>query len=186
MKNWRYLLLSAVLLLTPVASVAKPVLSAGELSLGAEFHTFNAWAGAHTGLQFQTVPFVSPSIGFNLRYAMSQRAAILGEVGFFHRIQDGEDPDTFYSLGVGVQFDYISTRQASALLRAGFQFHPRPDERFDQDFGVRFYVGPGFEARVSDALSLQIYSPLIDLGIGGFSTTLDFNLIPNLALFIYF
>lgn len=51
---------------------------------------------------------------------------------------------------------------------------------------MRFYMGPGVEARVSEALSLQIYSPLIDLGIGGWSTTLDFNLMPSLAMFVYF
>jgi len=186
MKHWRKLLLSAALVLTPVVSFAKPVLSAGELSIGAEFHPFNGLNSFKTGLDFDRIPHVSPSIGFNLRYAMSQRAAIFGDVAFFHRIQEGDDPATFYAIGAGVQLDYISTRQTSALLRAGFQFHPRLDDDFDQDFGVRFYVGPGFEARVSDALSLQIYSPLLDLGIGGFSTTFDFNLIPSLALFIYF
>lgn len=186
MKKWRYLVLTAAILLTPVASVAKPVLSAGEFSVGAEFFPFNGLNTFRTGLDVDRVPQVSPSVGFNFRYAFSQQFAAYGDLAFFHRVQEGPDFDTFYAIGAGVQFDFVSTRHASALFRGGLQFHPRIDDDLDQDFGVRFYMGPGVEARVSEALSLQIYSPLIDLGIGGWSTTLDFNLMPSLAMFVYF
>lgn len=185
MKLWRILTLTGTLLLTPVLAGAKPVLSAGELSVGAEFHPFNGLSTLRTDLDVAGIRETSPMIGFNLRYAVSQQLAAYGNFAFFHRIQDGPDPATFYAIGGGIELDFISTRSTAGLLKAGLQFLPRRDGN-EQDFGVRFFVGPGVEARVADALSLQIYSPLFDLGIGGQSTTFDFNLIPNLALFVYF
>lgn len=186
MKFWRTLSITAALLLTPAASFAKPVLSAGELSVGAEFFPFNGLTTIHTNLEGANVPHFSPQIGFNLRYAFSQQLAAYGNFAFFHRVQEGPDPATLYAVGAGLELDFISTRSTAALFKGGIQFHPRLDEMRDQDFGVRFFVGPGVEARVADGLSLQIYSPLLDLQVGGRSTDLDFNLLPNLALFVYF
>lgn len=186
MKYWRILLLTAALLLTPVASFAKPVLSAGELSVGAEFFPFNGLASREIDLDASRAPFFSPHMGFNVRYAFSQQFAAYGNIGLFHRIQDGPDFGTLYAIGAGLQFDFISTRMTSALFKGGIQFLPRLDDTLDQDFGVRFFAGPGVEARVSDALSLQLYSPLFDLQVGGWSTTFDFNLLPSLAVFVYF
>lgn len=185
MKIWRTLLLSAAFLLTPVASFAKPVLSAGEFSVGAEFFPFNGLATVRTGLHVDGIRQVAPQMGFNLRYAFNQQFAVLGNLGFFHRIQDGPDPNTYYSVGAGMEFNFVSTQSTAALFKGGLQFIPRPDGA-DQDLGIRIFMGPGVEARVSDALSLQIYSPLIDLQVGGHSTDFDFNLLPNLALFVYF
>lgn len=185
MKICRTLALAAALLLTPAVSFAKPVLSAGELSVGAEFFPFNGLSTLRTGLDIGRVSTVPPHMGFNVRYAFSQMVAAYGNVGLFHRIQEGEDPSTFYSFGGGAEFNFISTNTTAALFKGGLQFLPRRDGS-KQTLGVRFFAGPGVEARVSEALSFQIYSPLIDLQVGGQSTDFDFNLLPNLAMFVYF
>lgn len=186
MKLWRILLLTAALLLTPTIAAAKPVLSAGEISVGAEFFPLNGLTSIRTGLAPAQVSQTSPQIGFNVRYALNQQLAAYGNVAFYHRIQKGPEPATFYAVGAGMELDFLSTRSTAALFKGGIQFLPRLDEGREQEFGVRFFAGPGVEARVADALSIQIYSPLLDLGVGGMSTTLDFNLLPSMALFVYF
>lgn len=189
MKSWRTSTLVAFvasLLLSPALAFAKPVLSPGELSVGAEFFPFNGMDGRVTGLAVDGTPHISPSIGFNVRYALDQSLAIYGDLAFFHRFREGTDPATFYAVGAGAQFNAISSRMASMLFRGGVQFLPRLNDSMNQVFGARFYVGPGVEARVADALSLQIYSPLLDLQVGGDSTDFDINLMPSLALFVYF
>lgn len=186
MKTWRTLSLVASLLLTPALASAKPVLTPGELSVGAEFFPFNGMDARVTGLAVDGTPHVSPSIGFNLRYALDQNLAVYGTLAFFHRFREGSDPATFYALGAGAQLNAISSRLASVLFRGGVQFLPRLNDSFNQVFGARFYAGPGVEARVSESLSLQIYSPLLDLQVGGDSTDFDINLLPSLALFVYF
>lgn len=186
MKFFRILSLTAALLLSPAAAFAKPVLSAGELSVGAEFFPFNGTGTRFTGLDVSRTNVVSPSIGFNVRYALDQSLGVYGDVALFHRFQEGGDPATFYAVGGGVQFNAISSTMSSFLFRGGVQFLPRLNDERKQVFGARFYAGPGVEARVADALSLQIYSPMLDLQVGGDSTDFDINLLPNLAMFVYF
>lgn len=181
----RFVPLLALVLALPSFASARPVLSPGELSVGAEFHSFNSPSIGRTGLEASATPNVSPGLGFTGRYALSNEFAILGEAAFFHRFRKGGDPATLWAVGAGMQYNLIPSRLAAILLRAGVQFLPRPDVD-GQEFGVRFYAGPGFEARVAEALSLQIYSPLLDLQVGGDSTDFDLNLLPNLGIFLYF
>lgn len=185
MRTTRILALLAILICVPATASARSVLSPGELSVGAEFHPFNGLSSRFTDLDLSRVPTVSPSIGFIGRYAFSSRVAVYGNAGFFHRFRKGNDPATFYAIGLGGQVDVFSSRLASFLFRGGLQFLPREDDN-EQEFGVRLYVGPGFESRVADNLSLQIYSPLVDVQIGGDHTDFDLNLMPHLALFLYF
>jgi hypothetical protein len=125
-------------------------------------------------------------MGFNVRYAIDQSLAVYGNLALFHRFQEGADPATFYAVGAGAQLNAVSSRLASMLFRGGVQFLPRLNDSGNQVFGARFYAGPGVEARVAEAMSLQIYSPMLDLQVGGDSTDFDINLLPSLALFVYF
>lgn len=185
-------LVAAVLSLfaTPAfAQEQRSVLSPGELSVGAEFfpETFQSAFSNVEGVAAS----VSPSAGFVVRYAASRDLAFLGTLGFFHRIQKGDDPATFYALGGGVQYEAITSKLASVFLRGGLQFIPRPanvddDDDATQDFGVRFYAGPGIEARITEAFSLQFYTALLDLQIGGRSTDFDIAFVPAIAGYLYF
>jgi len=184
-------LVAAVLTLfaTPAfAQEQRSVLSPGELSIGAEFfpETFQTASSNVVGI----APSVSPSAGFVARYAASRDLAFLGTLGFFHRIQKGDDPATFYAIGGGVQYEAITSKLASVFLRGGLQFIPRPangdDDDSSQDFGVRFYAGPGVEARITEAFSLQFYTAMLDLQIGGRSTDFDIGFLPAIAGYLYF
>lgn len=186
------LFLAAVLTLfaTPaLAQAHRSVLSPGELSVGAEFFPENfqtAFSNVDGAQQA-----VSPSAGFVVRYAMSRDLAFLGTLGFFHRVQKGDDPATFYAIGGGVQYELIASKLASVFLRGGLQFIPRPantddDSGASQDFGVRFYAGPGVEARITEAFSLQFYTALVDLQVGGRSTDFDLGFLPAIAGYLYF
>ncbi|AKU92315.1 hypothetical protein [Vulgatibacter incomptus] len=185
-------LAAAALLAIPAAASAKTsstsVISPGELSVGAElFQEFNLARG--TGLESSGLTEFSPSAGFVVRYGLAQDVALLGTLGFLHRIRDGEDPATFYSIGAGVQWDFINSKYASVLLRAGAQFLPRlsrKDNELHQTLGVRFYAGPGVEARVTEALSLQFSTALLDLQVGGESTDVDIGFLPAVSAFLYF
>ncbi|HWV37168.1 MAG TPA: outer membrane beta-barrel protein [Vulgatibacter sp.] len=172
-----------------LAQEQRSVLSPGELSLGAEFfpEPFQTLLSNVDGVAGS----VSPSAGFVIRYAASRDLAVLGTVGFFHRIQKGDDPATFYAIGGGLQYEAITSKLASVFFRGGLQFIPRPsgfddDGEPEQDFGVRFYAGPGIEARLTEAFSLQFYTALLDLQIGGTSTDFDLAFIPAIGGYLYF
>lgn len=182
--------LLAVLILLAPAAYAQPqrsVLSPGELSIGAEFfpETFNTAFSNVDGASRA----VSPSAGFVLRYAASRDLAFLGTVGMFHRFQKGEDPATFYAVGGGVQWEAFASKFASVFVRGGLQFIPRPSDFDDENrqvLGVRIYAGPGVEARITEAFSLQFYTALLDLQIGGVSTDFDIGILPAIGGYLYF
>lgn len=157
----------------PTTSSARSVLSPGELSVGVEL------IGA---LSF---PKVSPSAGFLARYAISQDFAAFGELGFASRFQEGGNPPAFYAIGGGLQWNPVTSKYAAVLLRGGLSLIPREGDN-GQVLGVRFYVGPGVEARLTDAFSLQFFTALMDLQIGGVSTDFDLSVMPSVGAFIYF
>lgn len=165
-------LVAAFLLAFPAAASARSVLSPGELSVAAE-------------LVGDGSPRVSPSAGFLVRYALSHDLAFFGDLAFFNRFQKGEDPPAFYAIGGGAQFVPFSSKHASVLLRGGVQFIPRADED-GQELGIRFYAGPGVEARLTDNFSLQFFASFLDLQIGGASTDFDIGLLPSIGAYLYF
>lgn len=176
------LLLVASLFVLPATVSAAPVLSPGELSVGAEFSP-----ASRTYPRFAIAPDrdATPSAGFNVRYAFSQQLAVTGTVGFqWVTIADGvEDPAVAYSFGVGGQFNFAQSKLAALMVKGGLQFIPRVDR--DQELGVRLYVGPGVEARVVEALSIQFYTALMNLQLGG-DTRFDLEVMPSLAMYLYF
>ncbi len=169
----RILIVLAVLLALPATASANSVLSPGELSIGAEFFPERGFSK------------VSESAGLVARYALSSDLALLGTFGLMHRIQDGRDPPTFYAIGGGAQYQAISSKLASVFLRGGVQFIPRAG-REGQVLGVRLYAGPGVEARLTEAFSLQFMFSMLDLQIGGVSTDFDLGLLPAIGGYLYF
>jgi len=163
---------AAFLLALPSAASARSVLSPGELSVAAE-------------LVGDGAPRVSPSAGFLVRYALSHDLALFGDLALFHRFRKGDDPATFYAVGGGAQFVPFSSKHASVLLRGGLQFIPRPDND-GQELGIRFYAGPGVEARLTDNFSLQFFASFLDLQVGGDSTDFDIGLLPSIGAYLYF
>lgn len=180
------LLAVLTLLATPaLAESPRTVLSPGEVSIGAEFfpeHFTTVFSG------LDGAPKVSPSSGLVFRYATSHDLAVIGTVGFFHRFRKGDDPPTFWAVGGGLQYEAFASRFASVFLRGGLQFLPRPsnNETGSQDFGARFYAGPGVEARITEAFSLQFYTALIDLQVGGITTDFDIGILPSIGGYLYF
>lgn len=168
-----------------LAEAPRTVLSPGELSVGAEFFPEN-FEFAFNGVEGSTA--VSPSSGFVLRYATSRDLAFLGTVGFFQRLHKGRNPATFYAVGGAVQYEAFASKFASVFFRGGLQFIPRPShsEGGSQDFGARFYGGPGVEARITEAFSLQLFTALIDLQVGGISTDFDIGILPAIGGYLYF
>jgi hypothetical protein len=177
------LLLVASLLALPSAASALPVLSPGELSVGAELFPS---ALTHRNFALPSDRNVTPSTGFNIRYAFNQQFALMGTLGLgiVTIADDVEDPPVAYSVGVGGQFNVAESRYAAVLLRGGLQFIPRLD-RGRQELGVRLHAGPGVEARIADPVSIQFYTALFDLQLGG-DTRFDLEIVPSVAMFLYF
>lgn len=170
----------------PAAASAKPVLSPGELSVGAElFPTQLISVGQTPSPNFDRG--VTPATGFNVRYAFDQMVALYGTIGFSYTTvsDDADDSPVLYALGVGGQLDFAESERATFLFKGGVQFLPRFDDDGDQELGVRIHAGPGVEARVTDALSLQFATGLFNLQFGG-ETRFDLELMPSVAAFIYF
>lgn len=183
MRFIKSLLLATSLIALPSLASAKSVLSPGELSVGAELFP----SALVTAGDFVTPPDrnATPMTGFNVRYAFSQQLAVTGNVGL-HIItvaDDQEDPAAAYSVGVGAQLNFAESKTAAFLLKGGVEFIPRIDN--DQELGVRLWIGPGVESRFTDALSLQFYTQLMDLQLGG-DTRFDITVVPSVAMFIYF
>lgn len=172
----RVILLAAAIAALPTAASARSVLSPGELSVAAELVS---------DLAVRETEKVSPSAGFQVRYAFSHDFAAFGELAFFHRFQDGEDPPAFYAIGGGIQWVPFSSPLASVFLRGGAQFIPRAGSG-GQVLGFRLYAGPGVEARLTDSFSLQFFTALTDLQIGGESTDFDIQVLPSVGGFLYF
>lgn len=176
------LLLLASLVLLPAAASAAPVLSPGQLSVGAEFapSTFT-----HSRFSIPYDRDATPSAGFNIRYAFSQQLAVMGTVGFAWTTiaDDRPDPAAAYSFGIGGQFNVAESRLAAFMIRGGLQFIPRIDD--DQELGVRLHLGPGVEARIADPISIQFYTALMNLQLGG-DTRFDLEVMPSIAMFLYF
>ncbi len=181
----RSLLLASALVAVPSFASAIPVLRAGEFSVGAEILPAEVISdfvpvGSDNG--------ATPSTGFNLRYAFDERLALIGTLGFslVTVADDLEDPPARYSVGVGGQFNVFQSERAAFIFRGGLQFIPRDDNGpDDQELGVRLWAGPGVEARVAEALSLQFYTAMLDLQLGG-DTRFDLDIIPSIGMFLYF
>jgi len=182
----RSLLFAAALLAVPSFASAAPVLRAGEFSVGAEILPAEIIAG-----DFVAEPSdrnATPSTGFNLRYAFDDRLALIGTLGFdlVTVADDAEDAPIRYSVGVGGQFNLIQSQHTAFFFRGGLQFVPRIDRQDgDQELGVRLWAGPGVEARVAEPLSIQFYTAMLDLQLGG-DTRFDLEIVPSIGLFLYF
>ena len=176
------LLFVAALAALPSIASAAPVFRPGEFSVGAEILPANAITG-----DFVVGPDrdATPSTGFNLRYSFDNRLALIGTLGFdFATLADDrDDPDARYSVGIGGQFNLFQGQSTAFFFRGGLQFIPRLDE--DQELGVRLWVGPGVEARVAEPLSIQFYTAMLDLQLGG-NTRFDIEIVPSIGLFLYF
>ena len=175
------LLVAFALFVIPSLADAAPVLRAGEVSVGAEILPSEILGGTFTRSSDR---HASPSAGFNVRYAFDERLALIVTAGLFVSDEaDREDEGAAYALGAGGQFNLFQSRSTAFMLRGGLQFIPRFDR--DQELGVRLWVGPGVESRVAEQLSLALYTPLVDLQLGG-NTRIDLEIVPTVAMFLYF
>ena len=181
--RFRSLLIAALFAAVPSAASAVPVLQAGEFSVGAEILPAEIIAGDFVAQASDRN--ATPSTGFNLRYAFDNRLALIGTLGFslVTIADDREDEAMRYSVGIGGQFNLIQSQSTAFFFRGGLQFIPRLDQ--DQELGVRLWAGPGVEARVADPLSIQFYTALMDLQLGG-DTRFDLEVVPSIGLFLYF
>ena len=183
----RSLLFAAALAAVPSLASAVPVFRPGEVSVGAEVLPAEIIAGDFIAQDSDRN--ATPSTGFNVRYSFDDRLALIGTLGLSYVTiaDDSEEEDAMrYSLGVGGQFNLVQSNQAAFFFRGGLQFIPRIDRGDgDQELGVRLWVGPGVEARVAEALSVQFYTAMLDLQLGA-DTRFDFEIVPSLGLFLYF
>jgi len=185
----RSLVLAAAIAALPSFASAVPVFRPGEVSVGAEVLPAEIVAGDFIAVDSDRN--ATPSTGFNIRYSFDDRLALIGTLGLSYVTiaDDADDPAMRYSLGVGGQFNLIQSNQAAFFFRGGLQFIPRldfdPREGEEQELGVRLWVGPGVEARVAEALSVQFYTAMLDLQLGA-DTRFDFEIVPSLGLFLYF
>jgi len=188
----RSLIVAGILVAVPSLASAIPVLRPGELSVGAEI-----LPNEHVTGDF-LVPSdrgASPGAGFNVRYSFDDQVAVIGSIGLAMTTigDDVDDPPLAYAVGVGAQFNVFQSSRAAFLFRGGLQFVPRCDDgnpyrllcADDQELGVRVWAGPGVEARVAEPLSIQFYTSLLDLQLGG-ETRFDLEIVPSLGLFLYF
>jgi hypothetical protein len=188
MMRIRSLVLAVALAASPSIASAVPVFQPGEFSVGAEFAPSELFAGDFVAAESDRN--ATPSTGFNLRYSFDNRIALIGTLGLSYVTiaDDRDDPDLRYSLGIGGQFNLVQSSRAAFFFRGGLQFIPRFDfepQDVDQELGLRLWAGPGVEARVAEPLSIQFYTAMLDLQLGG-DTRLDFEIVPSIAMFLYF
>lgn len=182
----RSLLFAALVAVVPSLASAAPVLRAGEFSVGAEVLPSEIIAGKFIAADNDAG--ATPSTGFNLRYALDNRLALIGTLGFDFVTQadDADDPAVSYSVGVGGQFNLVQSQYSAFFFRGGLQFVPRLDkDGSGRELGVRLWAGPGVEARVAEPLSIQFYTAMLDLQFGG-ATRFDITVVPSIGLFLYF
>lgn len=178
------LLLVAAVASLPSLSSAAPVLRAEELSVGVEILPSDVLQSNFLAATEDLG--ATPSTGFNVRYALDDKLAVIGSLGFslVTVADDADDPAVKYAIGAGAQYNLLEKRSSAVFVRGGLQFIPRSDGG-DQELGVRFWAGPGLEARVAEALSIQFYTAMMDLQFGG-DTRFDLEVVPSVGMFLYF
>jgi hypothetical protein len=179
------LLVAAVAALPSLAFAATPVLRSGELSVGAEILPSDVLQQRF--LAATEDRGATPSTGFNIRYAFDNKLALIGSVGLSLATiaDDQDDAPVKYAVGVGGQYNLLQKNATAIFVRGGLQFVPRSDDKGDQELGVRFWTGPGIEARVAEQLSLQFYTAMLDLQLGG-DTRFDLEIVPSIGMFLYY